>query len=390
MTLKFNSLPTRAAIVGSGFMGRTHSRAIRASGGQVVAAVGSAPHNAERARMSTGAAEAITSLEELFVRDDIDVVHICTPNATHEGIALAAISAGFNIVCEKPLATSAAAARRIVDAAERANRAGTVPFVYRFHPMVREMRARIARGELGRASVIHGGYLQEWLASPTENNWRVDAASGGESRAFADIGSHWFDLLEFVSSDVVTRVSAQLSTVWPERGGREVLTEDAVTVQFRMASGTTGTCVISQVAAGRKNRLHLEVSGTETSIAFDQESPEQLWLGRGEGSVDLRRDTARLTSDAARLSFLPTGHPQGYQDAFNAFVTDSYSLMAQHAECEEPVISGIPTLAAGLRAAVLCDAVLESGRGDGVWVDTTPGSPEVHDALTTNPPIGRR
>lgn len=379
----------RAGIIGVGFMGSTHARAIRAAGGRVVAAVAATAEGARRAAHATSADEGLASVDQLLSRTDIDVVHICTPNSTHETLSVRALSAGKHIVCEKPIATTSESARRIVDAARAAKRVGTVPFVYRFHPMAREMRARVTRGELGSPSVIHGSYLQDWLASASANNWRVNADAGGASRAFADIGSHWFDLFEFISGDRVARVSARLSTVIAERQGQvDITTEDAASVQFTTERGTLGTVVISQVAAGRKNRLHLELSGTDSSFAFDQESPERLWVGRQDESVDLVRDPAALSPDAARLSFLPSGHPQGYQDAFNAFVTDSYAVMQGSRD------EGVPLLASGLRAAELCEAVLTSNERDGAWITAPP--PQLPDPTpqqsprSENPAVARR
>lgn len=359
----------RAGIIGAGFMGATHARAIRAAGSRVMAAVGSSPSRAESAAQATHADVGLSDVEQLLARSDIDVVHICTPNGTHEDLAVRALAAGKLIVCEKPMATSADSARRIVEAAAAAGLAGAVPFVYRFHPMVRELRARISAGEIGVPSVVHGSYLQDWLASAAMTNWRVDCARGGSSRAFADIGSHWFDLFEFVTGDTICRLSAQAVTVFPHRGGSAaVQTEDAVSVHFATAAGAIGTMVVSQVAAGRKNRLHLEISGTETSFSFDQEHPEQLWMGRPRGGTDLVRDPAFLSRDAARLSYLPGGHGQGYQDAFNAFVADSYALFSDTGT--DVGDASLPTLSAGLRAAELCDAVMHSARTEGEWMLT--------------------
>jgi predicted dehydrogenase len=358
-----------AGIVGAGFMGATHARAIRSAGRRVVAVVGSTPRRGAAAAEATGAEEALADVHQLLARDDIHVVHICTPNDLHESLAVQALRAGKHVVCEKPLASSAGSAGRIVDTAIDVGRLGTVPFVYRFHPMVRELRARVARGELGVPSVVHGGYLQDWLAGADATNWRVDAGRGGPSRAFADIGSHWFDLFEFVTGDRVDRLSAQTRTVFPRRGSdAPVTTEDAASVHFSTVGGILGTMVVSQVAAGRKNRLHLEISGDLASFAFDQEDAERLWAGRPDGGTTLVRDPERLASDAARLSFLPAGHPQGYQDAFNAYMADSYALF----EGTAPIATSesVPQLAAGLRAAELCDAVIRSAHERGSWVDT--------------------
>lgn len=354
----------RAGIIGAGFMAATHARAVRSAGGAVVAAVASTPEGSRRAAEVTGAGEGLDSVEALLSRSDIDVVHVCTPNSTHEAFGLAAIEAGKHVVCEKPLATNATAAERLVTDAAAHGRVGTVPFVYRFHPMVREMHARVASGALGVPSLVHGSYLQDWLADASTSNWRVDAAEGGRSRAFADIGSHWFDLLEFVLGDPVQALSAQLSTVIAQRGdGDPVDTEDAASVQFRTRDGLLGVAVIGQVAAGRRNRLQLEISGTDTSLGFDQERAEELWVGRADAALDVRRDAALLSDAAARLSFLPPGHPQGYQDAFNAFIADSYATIAGS---EHP---GLPTFADGHRAAVICEAVLRSNDERGAWIE---------------------
>jgi predicted dehydrogenase len=283
------------------------------------------------------------------------------------------------VICEKPLAVDSAQAERLIEAASGAARVATVPFVYRFHPVVREARARVAAGDLGPVHLIHGGYLQDWLASAEDDNWRVDAALGGPSRAFADIGSHWCDLVEFITGDRIRAICAQTSTVFAERavhagahafeapggnGGtrRAVTTEDAVTALFRTARGVNGALIISQVSPGRKNHLHVEIAGAEASVRFEQERPETLWLGRREGTETVWRDPTTLGPDAARLAIAPAGHPQGYLDCFDLFVADSYTAVAGEAP------DGLPTFADGARSAHLIDAVLASAAAGG-WVE---------------------
>ena len=301
--------------------------------------------------------------EALFADDSVDIVHICTPNATHAGFALAAMNAGRHVICEKPLATSIGDAESLVERVDATGVTATVPFVYRYHPMVREARARVEAGDLGTLLTIHGSYLQDWLLSETDDDWRVDTALGGPSRAFADIGSHLVDLVEFVTGDRITRVAATKRTIYNERAThRDIATEDAVALVAETGSGAIGTLLVSQVAPGRKNRLAIEISGSAETIHFDQEQPESLWLGRRTGSELLMRDPAQLSAEAARLSVLPAGHPLGYQDAFNAFVADSYA--AARGERRE----GLPTFADGLRAVRITAAVLESS-SDGGWVD---------------------
>ena len=349
-------------MIGTGFMGRAHSHAVRALGGEVVGVAGSSLDKAERFRASHGIARAHGDALELVRGDDVDVVHVCTPNDLHAPLSLAALEAGKHVVCEKPLATDAGTARDLVRAAREVGRVAVVPFVYRFHPMAREARAQVAAGSLGRITLAHGGYLQDWLLYPDEDNWRVDPVRGGATRAFGDIGSHWCDMLEFVTGDRITAVSARTSRVNDTRDGRAVDTEDLVSLQFSTAGGVIGNAVISQVSPGRKNRLVLEVSGTEGSLLFDQENPETLWAGSRGRTGTITRDDPDLSADAARLSTVPVGHPQGYQDCFNALVADTAAAIAGHPP------EGLPVFEDGLRAAVLAEVVLLSDR-ERRWVD---------------------
>jgi len=351
----------RVAIVGGGFMAEVHSHAARAARADIPGIVSSSPERSAAAAERLGIGRSYGSLDELLADDTVDVVHVTTPNALHAEQAAAVLAAGKDVVCEKPLATSVADAESLVAAAE--GRTATVPFVYRFHPLVREARARFASGEAGRVLSINASYLQDWLLGSDDDNWRVDAAQGGRSRAFADIGSHLVDLVEFVSGDRVSRVSATKRTVFAERASHAAITtEDAVAVVIETRSGALGTLLVSQVAPGRKNRLWLEISGSAESVAFDQEQPETLWVGRRRGSLIIPRDADQLSEDAARLCVVPSGHPQGYQDAFNAFVADSYAAVAG----EDP--EGLPRFTDGLRAVRVTDAVIDSAES-GTWIE---------------------
>jgi predicted dehydrogenase len=362
----------RAAIAGTGFIGPVHLRAARLAGAEIVGISGVDPDSARRAAAALEVAHVFESSEALAADPGVDVVHICTPNHLHADLARRALEAGKHVVCEKPLATTAAAAAELVALAARAGVVAAVPFVYRFHAVVREARARIARGELGAIHLIHGSYLQDWLASPDDYNWRVDPALGGPSRAFADIGAHWCDLIEFVTGHRIARVSARTITAFAERAAGEanaferaagarprvrVTGEDAVTMLLETDAGAAGTLVVSQVSPGRKNRLWFEIDAAAASIAFDQEDPERLWLGSRERQEIVLRDPARLSPPAARYASLPAGHAQGYGDAFQAFVADVYAAIRTGAAPD-----GLPTFHDGLRAARITEAVLASAR----------------------------
>ena len=345
----------RAGIVGTGFMGTVHARAVRRSGGVVSRVVGSTPASTAAAAERFDPAYATAGVEELIEADDVDVVHVCTPNATHAAIAAAALGAGKHVVCEKPLATSLALADDLTTAAS--GRVATVPFVYRFYPTVRAARARVADGTTGPVRLLHGHYLQDWMAQPDDENWRVDPELGGGSRAFADIGVHWCDLAEFVTGDRIARLCARTVIAEPVRGGHPVRTEDAATVLFETAGGVVGSLVVSQVSPGRKNRLALSVDAARESLAFDQEQPETLWIGGRDGNRELRRG-----EEGSPYSLVPPGHPQGYQDCFDAFVADT------HAAIRGGAPDGLPTFADGRRAAALTEAVLASAAADS-WIE---------------------
>lgn len=357
----------RAGFLGGGFMAAVHSRAARAAQAQPALIASSRPESAALAAETLGIAAPVRDAAALF-SSDVDVIHVCTPNITHATYASAVLTAGKHVICEKPLATTLTEAESLATLAEARGLVAAVPFVYRYHPMVREARARIARGELGAILTLDCSYLQDWLLDEGDVDWRVNPALGGSSRAFADIGSHLCDLIEFVTGERMLRVSARTRTVHAERGGVAVSTEDIAAVLFELSGGALGTMLVSQMAPGRKNALVLELHGMKSSLRFAQERPEELWVGRRTGSHILLRDPETGAPDSARLSLVPAGHPMGYQDAFNAFVADAYSAI-KGAKPE-----GLPTFADGLRAVRLTDAVLESA-ASGQWIDVTEAVP---------------
>ena len=350
----------RAGFIGGGFMGTVHTRAARAAGADLALIASSSLARANSAAIELGVGSGAASIESVIAASD--VVHICTPNYQHAVQSIAVIAAGKHVICEKPLSTSAADARRLVHAAADAGVVAAVPFVYRFHPMVREARALVAAGAIGSLLTVDAAYLQDWMLLPTDSNWRARGI-GGSSRAFADIGSHLCDLVEFIAGDRIWRLSARTRRVYAQRAGQPVDNEDLAALLIEFESGALGALLVSQMAAGRKNALTLELHGTRESVRFEQERPEELWIGRRDSSQLRLRDAATLHSDAARLSSVPPGHPMGYQDAFNSFVRDAYSAM------NGEVPDGLPTFADGLRAVALTEAVLQSAKDFGSWVE---------------------
>ena len=347
----------RSGIIGGGFIGGVHAYAVRAAGGVLAHIAGQSLEHATEAARRLGAEHACASAAELINADDVDVVHICTPNALHVPQAEAVIAAGKHVICEKPLATDPGDARRLVEAATGAGLVAAVPFVYRFYPSVREARVRIDAGEAGPLWLLHGSYLQDWLAGSDATNWRVDPKQGGTSRAFGDIGVHWCDLMEFTTGHRITRLIARMATAYPDR-----ITEDGAVVLFDTDRGASGSVVVSQVSPGRKNRLWFSFDGPSASYTFDQELPDSLWVGGKRANQVVPRDPDTFSEPAAAYARLPAGHPQGYQDSFTAFVTDVYRAIGG----QKP--DGLPTFTDGLRAAVLTAAVVESA-AQSSWVE---------------------
>ncbi len=362
--------PVRLAVVGAGMIAQVHRRAALLAGATVVGVTASTP-----ARTAEVAAEwGVEPLVDLaaVLASDADVVHVCTPNTTHATYTLQLLEAGKHVVCEKPLGVSLAEAEAMAEAAEAAGVVATVPFVYRYHPLVREVRERRILGQFGTWNLLHGSYLQDWLLDPASSSWRVDPSAGGASRAFADIGSHWVDLVEWVSGESVAELVAATSIAhdtrpvpsgpsFVARGGSgapgiPVTTEDSAVLLLRTRRGVLGSVTLSQVAAGRKNRLWFELDGSDGSAVFDQENPESLWLGSEDGAQVVVRDPSRGSTEQRRLSTLPAGHAQGYAQCFEAFVADTYAAVRG----EKP--EGLPTFADGVRSAQLVDAVLTSAR----------------------------
>jgi predicted dehydrogenase len=367
--------PMRVAFLGGGFMAAVHSRAARVAGAEILGVASSDEQSARSATERLGLGDVYPSAESLFSDPAVELVHICTPNATHFALAAAALRAGKHVICEKPLAISSFEAKQLVELAAENALIAVVPFAYRFHPMVREARARVRSGIAGQVLSIQGSYLQDWLLSKNDDDWRVDVKIGGPSRAFADIGSHLCDLIEFIVDDRIERLIAVKKMVFGHRGDTtNVSTEDIVCVLFETSKGVIGTLAISQVAPGRKNRLALEIGASIESLKFDQENSEYLWVGRRRGSELLLRDSDTLHQDAARYSVLPAGHPQGYQDAFNALIADTYTAVRGITP------EGLPVFADGYRSAVLTEAILDSHRTKS-WINVSEG--EASTSLST-------
>jgi predicted dehydrogenase len=380
-----NTMKTiRTAIFGTGFMGRVHLEAVRRL--EFVEAAAIAGRNAEAAqRLGAGfSVPKITNNYREILRDPaIDAVHICTPNAQHFPMAKDALNAGKHVICEKPLATSVDDGEELVALAAERGLRNCVCHNLRFYPMVQQMRAMRKAGDLGELLVVQGTYFQDWLLYDTDWNWRVDAKAGGPSRCMADIGSHWFDLAEHVTGLQVSSLCADLQTFHPTRKqpkqsvetfASKVLrpedyietavdTEDFGAVIFRMGDRARGSVTASQVSAGRKNRFSIEVYGTRASVAWNQERPDELWVGHRDTANDIFiKDPSLLKPEARSYADLPGGHSEGYDDTFKQIFRRFYASIGAGGTPE------YPQFVDGLRQLTILDAVLKS-HSTRAWVD---------------------
>ena len=371
----------RAAVIGTGFVGPFHVDAIRRAGYADVAwLVGANPERTRARAAALGVPQASTDPEAVFRDADVDVVHVCTPNDSHVDLAERALRAGKHVVVEKPLALNSADARGLQALAAERGRHGAVAFTYRGYPMVREAQQMVASGALGSLRLVHGAYLQDWLSTETDYNWRLEP-SAGESRAVADIGSHWFNTAEYISGDEITAVCADFATFIPvrqrpavaavafaestgERVPVKIGSEDAATVLVRFASGARGAMVLSQVSTGHRNAFTLELAGSDASLAWAQEIPERLWIGTREDERTLIRPLA--PPPAAGVPSLPAGHPEGWAEAMRDLMRSFYGAIDDGTDPASGSLS-YPSLADGVRAVALVEAVVESARS-GAWV----------------------
>ena len=374
-------------VVGAGFIGSVHIEALRRLGRPMLGVVGSTPDGGRAVAERLNVAKVYDSLEHMLDDPMIAVVHLATPNRLHYKQCRQVLDAGKHVLCEKPLAMTSAESAGLVRIAGALPLAAGVCYNVRFYPLNLEARQRIADGDLGRIYHITGSYQQDWLLYDTDFNWRVLAEEGGPLRAVADIGTHWLDLVQFVTGLRVESVCADLRTFLPTRrrppsGSVETFqgkpgvpaeseevaidTEDFGSVLLRFSGGSTGCFSVSQVSAGRKNRLNYEIAGSKAAMAWDSEHPNELWLGRrDQPSAVLMRDPALMHPSARPYANYPGGHHEGFPDTFKQLFRAFYDYI-DRGDFRAP--APFPTFADGHREALLCEAILTSHR-ERRWLD---------------------
>ena len=375
-----------AGVIGVGFIGQEHMEAIRRTNLGTVTAI--AGHNLERTAAKAdlfGIERYFDDYRQLLALPDIDVVHICTPNNLHYPMARDALLAGKHVVCEKPLTIDANEASHLVRLAKEKGLVNAIHFNIRYYPLVRQARDFVADGQVGRIYAATGSYLQDWLYYDTDYSWRLESSQSGATRAIGDIGTHWMDLIEYVTGERIQSVMADFSTFLPirkkpqkavETWSNKLLsshdyqevtidTEDYASVLLRFESGARGCFTVNQMAAGRKNRVFFEISGSQSSLVWNSESPNEMLIGhRNTANSILIRDPSLMTPDAQSLVSLPGGHNEGFADTSKQLFKEVYQYILSNRICVQP---SFPTFHDGLREAQLCDAIVKSAK-TGNWV----------------------
>ena len=381
------------AIVGSGFMGAAHLDALRRVPNVRVVAIASVDRpRAEQLAGQFDVPAVVDDWRELLARDDVQAVHNCTPNDLHFAVNRACLEAGKHVLSEKPLTMTSAESGELVRLARERGLVTAVNFNYRGYPLVQQARAMAAGGALGDLFLVHGHYLQDWLLLDTDYNWRLESGVSGASRAVADIGSHWFDLAQFVTGRKIVAVFAHLFRAHdtrkkPRRAvetykGKEegapqeydevtIDTEDGGLVLVEFEGGLRGSLTVSQVSAGRKNRQWIEVDGSRSALAWDQEEPNQLWVGhRDRANEVLMKDPSLLDPAAKGYAHYPGGHPEGYPEGPRNLFGNFYRYIAAGGRPgADP--ADFPTFADGDAEVRIVEAVLESHARQ-AWVHVAP------------------
>lgn len=371
----------KVGVIGTGFIGPTHIEAVRRLGFvEVVALAGSSLESAEKKASELGILKAYGDYRDMLQDNDIQVIHNCTPNHLHFEINKEIIRAGKHVLSEKPLAMSSEESAELLALAKEHKVVHGVNFNYRQFPIVKQLETMIQNGELGKVNLVHGSYLQDWLLFETDFNWRLAPEVGGKSRAVADIGSHWCDTVQYVTGKKIVEVFADLATVIPVRkkstsnvatfGAQNnqeetyedipINTEDYASVLIRFEDGTKGVFTVSQVSAGRKNRLSFEINGSHHSAYWNQEEPEKLWIGhRDQPNKVLLADPALFAEEAREAIHHPGGHNEGWPDALKNGMLNFYTFIRENKDplSDQP---NFATFKDGHLSMCITDAILES------------------------------
>ena len=370
----------RLGMVGGGrgaFIGAVHRIASRIDDQYelVAGAFSSDPDRSAASAADLGVARAYGSFEEMAAKearrkDGIEAVAIVTPNHMHAPAALAFLKRGIHVICDKPLTATLPEAKKLAKAAEASGLIFALTHNYTGYPMIRQAKAMVAAGDLGDLRLVNVEYAQDWLAEPLENSgqkqadWRTDPARSGAGGSTGDIGTHAFNLANFVTGLTLDTLAADLQSFVP---GRRV--DDNAHVLMRYTSGARGMLWCSQVASGQENGLRLRVYGTKAGLEWEQENPNYLWVTPlGKPRYRLTRGGPGTGDAAARLTRIPSGHPEGYLEGFaNIYSEAARAIIARREGSALDAAVTYPGLKEGLEGVAFVDACVRSSRKNGAW-----------------------
>lgn len=375
----------KTAVIGTGFMGRVHTEAIRRLGNvEIVAVAGETPQLATTFAQQVGIDRTTADYREVLNDPQIQAVHVCTPNVLHYPISKAAMLAGKAVLCEKPLSMSSEEARDLVETARKTKMPNCLNHNLRFYPMVQQMRRMVENGDLGEIQVAQGTYSQDWLLYDTDWNWRIVSKENGPLRVMGDIGSHWMDMLQHITGQRINAVCADLKifhetrkrpkvavetfagkTLRPEDFEQvKIDTEDFGAVLIHFGKRGRGAFTASQVNCGCKNRLQMEIYGTKSGVIWSQERPDELWIGqRNSPNQIIIKDPAIMAEKAKPYADLPGGHSEGYDDAHKMCFRRFYAKVGNPSAPIE-----YPTFEDGYRMMITLEKCLESSKKQ-AWVE---------------------
>lgn len=379
----------KVGLIGGGFIGKIHAEALRRLGFVDVVALAEANQEmADSLAAELSIPNAYGDYRDLIGNSDIDSVHVLTPNQFHYPMSKEAIDAGKHVITEKPLAMSSKETADLLRRAEKADVVHCLCHNMRYYPLVKQARAMVSSGEVGDIRLIHGQYLQDWLFLETDYNWRLLADEGGDSRAVADIGTHWMDMVQHITGQKIVSVYADLTTFIPVRKKPKVEmatyvvqdlkpedyedvtidTEDHGTVLLKFSGGAKGVLVACQVCAGRKNFIHFEINGSKCTLEWCGEKPNYMWIGRrGEVNGEFIKNPAIMVPDAAQYCGAPCGLGEGYLDTFKNIFSDFYTWIREGKKMDINKAT-FPTYMTGHEELCIVDTVLKS-RETGTWED---------------------
>jgi len=376
----------KVGIIGTGFIGPAHIEAVRRLGNVDVVALADVDlETAKKKAEDLSIIKYYGNYKELLKDDSIEVVHICTPNYLHYQMVKDALEADKHVICEKPLATKLEQALELAELAEKKKKINAVHFNVRYYPLMRQVRLMVQKGDIGRIFSINGSYLQDWLFYETDYNWRLESNISGKSRAVADIGSHWMDLIEYTSGLKIEKVFADFATFFKTRKkplkavetykGKilsskdykdvTIDTEDYASVLLRFNKEVKGVMTVSQVSAGRKNRIYFEIDGSKKSVAWESENPNKLWVGRRDiNNEEMMKDPSLVYPEVRDIISYPGGHNEAFPDTSKQMFKEVYRYIAIGDVVEK---THYATFMDGLRELALCEAILESNAKE-KWV----------------------